>query len=90
MREAQTKEFLDELEHALKSSGFPEDASSKLKHTVDPNMLRAKPFSALSDMQHRALRALRKDMDMIIFRPTRDGRRTSLTKPTTFRKQNKY
>ncbi|TPP46184.1 hypothetical protein FGIG_09952 [Fasciola gigantica] len=50
--DATTKKYLAELEHALKSSGLPEDTKCKLRQIIVPNMLHKRPFSAPSYTQH--------------------------------------
>ncbi|TPP56971.1 hypothetical protein FGIG_10710 [Fasciola gigantica] len=56
---ATTREFLAELEHALKSSGLPEDTKCKPRQIIVPNMFHNRPFNALSDTEHRALQTLK-------------------------------
>lgn len=66
LRVASTAEYSVELEHALKSLGIPEDTTGELRPIVVPNMLRARLFNALSDMEHKALCTLKKDKNKVI------------------------
>lgn len=60
-----TKEYLAELEHALKSLSFSEDTVSEKRQITVSNVLRTRPFNSLSDMEHKTVGTLQEDKNVI-------------------------
>ena len=69
------REYLADLEHALKSNGTSNEQQQQIRQIVIPNLSRHRPFNALSRQESAALRSLKKDSSIVIL-PADKGRTT--------------
>lgn len=89
LRDASTKKYTAQLEHAIKTSGFPEDTTRELRQIIVPNMLRTRPVNAFANMEHKAQCTLKKNKDTIILH-AEEARMTVIPEKTDYIEKAKH